>query len=107
MRWWVSKLYGVFDKRYEQTFTDKLFTVYDRIPKIPPVYKLKDYDSGEMTLCVAELQKLKTALGELYHVEKVLQVEMRNGNKWVLVHWKNLPEKFNNWILAELNQNLV
>lgn len=44
----ISKVREVFDKKYEQTFTDELFTVDQHIPCFPPIYKLKDYD-GELT----------------------------------------------------------
>ena len=40
----ISKLRGVFDKKYEQSFTDEVFTVTRRIQCAPPVYKLQDYD---------------------------------------------------------------
>ncbi len=44
----ISKLRGVFDKKYEQSFTDEVFMVSDCIPHFPPVYKLKDYDGEPM-----------------------------------------------------------
>lgn len=40
----ISKLRGVFDKKYDQSFTDEVFTVTGRIARTPPVYKLQDYD---------------------------------------------------------------
>ncbi|KAI3358978.1 hypothetical protein L3Q82_015360 [Scortum barcoo] len=40
----ISKLRGVFDKKYEQSFTDEVFKVTESIPRTPPVYKLQDYD---------------------------------------------------------------
>ena len=46
----ISKARGVFDKKYEQSYTDELFTASERIPRQPSVYKLKDYDGEEILL---------------------------------------------------------
>ena len=40
----ISKVRGPFTKGYEQNYTHKFFTISERIPRTPPVYKLKDYD---------------------------------------------------------------
>ncbi|TWW71192.1 hypothetical protein D4764_17G0006750 [Takifugu flavidus] len=55
----ISKLRGVFDKKYEQSFTNEVFTVSERIPRDPPVYKLKDYDGEPIqgSFYEPELQK--------------------------------------------------
>ena len=34
----------MFYKKYEQSFTDEVFTVTDQIAQSPPVYILKDFD---------------------------------------------------------------
>lgn len=41
----ISKLRGVFDKKYEQSFTDEVFTVSEVISHFPTVYRLQDFDS--------------------------------------------------------------
>ncbi|XP_053092557.1 NACHT, LRR and PYD domains-containing protein 4E-like [Pangasianodon hypophthalmus] len=71
----ISKLRGVFDKKYEQSFTDKLFSVAERLPRDPPVYRLKDYNGEPVrsTFYEAELQKVKTDGGKVYHVEEILK----------------------------------
>lgn len=38
----ISKLRVVFRKGYEQTYTDEIFTVKERIGRQPPVYRLAD-----------------------------------------------------------------
>ena len=37
----------MFEKSYLRNFTDEIFTVYERMARQVPVYKLKD-DSGEI-----------------------------------------------------------
>ena len=69
----ISKLRGVFDKKYEQSFTDEVFTVTRSIPRAPPVYTLQDYDSEPIkgSFYEAELQKVKMTGDRMFHVEKI------------------------------------
>lgn len=80
----LSKVRGVFDKKYELSFTDEVFTVTDHIPRTPPLYKLENHDGEpiEGSFYEAELQKVKMAANK----------------KQVFVRWKNWPEKFNSWV---------
>uniref|UniRef100_A0A674NX61 Integrase catalytic domain-containing protein n=1 Tax=Takifugu rubripes TaxID=31033 RepID=A0A674NX61_TAKRU len=98
----ISKLRGVFDKKYEQSFTNEVFTVSERIPRDPPVYKLKDYDGEPIqgSFYEPELQKVTMGEDRLFHVEKILKHRVVRGEKQVFVSWKNWPEKFNSWIKA-------
>lgn len=50
----ISKLRGVFDKKYKQSFTDETFTVARALQHSPPVYK-----PIEGSFYEAELQKVK------------------------------------------------
>ena len=69
----ISKLRGVFDKKYEQSFTDEVFTVTRSIPRAPPVYTLQDYDSEPIkgSFYEAELQKVKMTGDRMFHVEEI------------------------------------
>ena len=40
----IYKVRGPFTKGYEQNYTHTFFTISERIPRTPPVYKLKDGD---------------------------------------------------------------
>ena len=33
---------GTFDKGYVQKWTDEMFIIYERIPRSPAIYKIKD-----------------------------------------------------------------
>lgn len=96
----ISKLRGVFDKKYEQSFSDELFTVSECIPRLPPVYKLKDFDDEpiEGTFYEAELQKVRVAPDKVYQVGEILDRRVVRGEKQALVRWKNWPEKYNSWV---------
>lgn len=96
----ISKLRGVFDKKYEQSFSDELFTISEGIPRLPPFYKLKDFDGEPIqgTFYEEELQKVQIAPDKLYQVEEILARRVVRGEKQALVQWKNWPEKFNSWV---------
>ncbi|KAF0032217.1 hypothetical protein F2P81_014507 [Scophthalmus maximus] len=47
----ISKVRGVFDKKYEHSFTEEVFTVHECVLLLPPVYRLKDYDGEPIKEC--------------------------------------------------------
>lgn len=82
----LSQVRGVFDKRYEQTFTDEIFTIDQCIPRDPPVCKIKDYD-GELIICgfyEHEPQKINVVVGKLYHIESILTKCKQRGQMYFL-----------------------
>lgn len=104
----ISKYRGVFDKMYEQTFTDEYFIVNERIPRIPPVYKLRD-TTGEIlngTFYEAELQKVRIKSDTIFRIEKILERKIKNGRRMVLVRWKGWPPQFDSWLPSEEVINL-
>lgn len=96
----ISKYRGIFDKKYEQSFTDEYFTVTECIPRVPPVYKLRDIH-GEIlkgTFYEAELQKVKISPSNVFRIENFLDKKIKNGQKMVLVRWQGWPSRFDSWI---------
>ena len=99
----ISKLKRMFEKSYLPNFTEEMFTVYKRMARQVPVYKLKD-DAGEIldgTFYEPELQKI-IKNDDVYRVEKILRKRKRKGIVEYFVKWKGYPDKFNSWI-AESN----
>lgn len=86
----------MFEKSYLPNFTEEIFTIYKRMTRRVPVYKLKD-DEGEIlegTFYEPELQKI-----DVYRVEKILRKRKRNGAVEYLVKWKGYEDpKFNSWV---------
>ena len=73
-----------------------------RIPRSPPVYRLKDYD-GELIEGVFygnELQKV-VKTDDVFKVEKVLKTRTRKRKKEYLVKFMGYPDKFNQWISSD------
>jgi hypothetical protein len=89
-------LRGVFDQKYEQGYSDEVFTVTECLPRIPPICKFKDYD-GELiegSFNEKELQKVQLGKDKVFQVEEIIDQKREKGKNWVLVHWKNWPQKY-------------
>ena len=96
----ISKVKRMFEKSYLPNFTEEIFTIYKRMTRRVPVYKLKD-DAGEIlerTFYEPELQKI-VKNDDVYRVEKILRKRKRNGVVEYLVKWKGYEDpKFNSWV---------
>lgn len=101
----ISKLKRKFEKSYLPNFSTEIFVVSKRLPRDPPVYKLKDYDGEELkgTFYDKELQKVVKD-DDVYEVEKILKKRGRGSKVQYLVKWLGYPSKFNSWVNAsEIN----
>ena len=69
------------------------------IPRVPPVYWLRDYAKDEIkgVFYVEELQKVHKS-DDIYKIEKILAEEKENGKVKVLVKWLGYDKKFNSWV---------
>ena len=93
-------------KDFAKLFKSKLFTVSKRLPRNPPVYKLKDYDGEELkgTFYDKELQKV-IKHDDVYEVEKIIKKRGKGKSLQYLVKWLGYPSKFSSWVPAsEINK---
>ena len=69
------------------------------IPRVPPVYWLRDYagDEIEGVFYAKELQKVHKS-DDIYQIEKILAEKKENGKVKELVNWLGHDKKFNSWI---------
>ena len=96
----ISKYKRVFQKGYLPSWTEETLTVTQRLPRNPPVYRLKEAD-GELirgTFYEAELQKVIERSDHLFRIENILKHRGKGASKEVLVHWKGWPQKYDSWI---------
>ena len=91
-----------FQKRYEEIWTEEIFTITHIVKGNLTVYKVED-DSGESikgTFYEKELQKVTPP--ETYRIEKVIRKKKnKDGTVLYLVKWKGYPDKFNSYVLEE------
>ena len=80
----ISKIKRTFEKGYLPNFSKEIFTVSKKVPRDPPVYKLKDYDGEELkgTFYGKELQKVIKS-DDVYEVEKILKKHGSSGGSRV------------------------
>ena len=97
----ISKLKKLFDKGYLPNWSEEIFTISKRIPRNPPVYKLKEYDGDELegSFYEKELQRVETkGKEEVYKIEEILKKRKKGNNIEYFVKWLGYPEKYNSWI---------
>ena len=89
----ISKVKRMFEKSCLPGFMEEIFTVYKRMARQVPVYKLKD-DAGEIidgTFCEPELQKI-IKIDDVYLAEKILWKKKRQRVVEYLVRWKRYED---------------
>jgi len=94
----INKLKRLFDKGYTANWSEEIFTISKRFPRIPPVYTLKDYSNEEIEgmFYEKELQKVVKTDG-FYVIEKILKQRKRNGKTEYFVKWRGHPDSMNSW----------
>ena len=95
----ISKSHRTFKKGNLPSWTQEIFTVTMIIPRLPPVYQLREYadDEIEGVFFAEELQKVHKS-GDIYKIEKILAEKRENGEVKVLVKCLRHNKKFNSWI---------
>ena len=90
-----------FDKGYVENYSEEVFTVIERVPRVPPVYRIKEENGREMDSFYyqQELLAIHRDPDPFYLIERILE---RRGNR-VLVKWLGYPDYYNQWI----NENEV
>ena len=97
----ISMVARPFRKGYLPRWTEELFTIAQRLPRDPVVYRLKDWEGEwlEGTFYDAELQRVTKDDADMYRVEKVIRRrKTRDGKTEYFVKWKGYPAKFNSWV---------
>jgi len=86
----INKLKRLFDKGYyTANWSEEIFTISRRFPRVPPVYTLKDYSNEEIEVMFYEK--------ELQKIEKILKQRKRNGKTEYFVKWRGHQDSMNSW----------
>jgi hypothetical protein len=84
----------VFTKKYLPNWTNEVFTVYKVQPTVPETYILKDNKGNLLQGAFYGHELLKSTVGDVYLVEKVLE---RKKDK-VKVRWLGFDKTEDSWI---------
>ena len=98
----ISKYKKVFEKGYLPSCTKETFTIAQRLPRNPPVYRLKEANGDliQGTFYKTELQRVIEKSNHLFCIEKILKSRGKGKKKEVLVHWKGWPKSYDSWLPA-------
>ena len=100
----ISRNKGPFEKGYTDNWSEEHFTIFERLGRKPPAYRLRDLAGEDLkgVFYEAELQRVKIDEDRVYAIEKVLR--RRRGQ--VLVRWRGWPQKFDSWVPSRDVQRL-
>lgn len=90
----ISKFKRTFAKGYIPNWTNEVFTVHAVLPTIPVSYHLRDNDGNLVKGSFYGQEMMKTRVGDVYLIEKVLQ---RKGDR-LKVRWLGFDGKHDSWI---------
>lgn len=90
----ISKTKNIFSKKYLPNWTNEVFTVYRVQPTVPETYILKDKNGKILHGGFYGHELLKSKVGDVYLVEKVLK---KKGNK-LLVRWLGFEKSEDSWV---------
>jgi len=97
----ISKIKKTFEKGYTPNWSVELFTICERLPRNPPVYRVKD-QQGEVLDGVfyeQELQKVDKE-DDVFKIERIVSKKKIKGKVFYLIKWRGYPDKFNSYVPA-------
>lgn len=92
----MSKIRGIFDKKYMSNWSTEIFKIKKVQYTEPTTYILEDYEGNEIEGGFYNYQLQKVKYPDVYLVEKILK---KNGNK-IFVKWLGFSDRHNSWINA-------
>ena len=99
----ISFTRGVFDRGYNQKWSEELFKIVKRLDRQKPVYILKDLQDRDIkgTFYPREIQKVDKKDNSLYKIEKILGKRKRKGRTQYLVRWLGYGKDFDSYVDAK------
>ncbi len=94
----ISKLKGVFQKGYEDNWSEEIFTVSKRHARDPPVYSVQDSQNETLTGTFYEFELQKVTPPEYFVIEEIVKERGKGDKKEYYVKWKGYPTSANSWV---------
>ena len=90
---------GIFQKGYEPSFSEALYTVAKVLQTNPPTYRLKDYRGDLLDrLFYDKEMSLFTDKSGMYYIEKILDTQTVGHRKRYYVKWLGYDQSYNSWV---------
>lgn len=98
----LTKEKKVFSKGYTKTYTEEIFRVDTLIPRVPPVYRLKDLAGEEITGTFYEPELQKVIFDETTPkmISAIIKERGKGKNLQYYVRYRNYPPAFDTWVKA-------
>ena len=97
----LARKKNLFEKGYEEGWTEETFTVYKVVPSKPYAYRLKEYDGTKIKGSFYEQELQKVRKQTVFRIEKILKTRnTRRGVREHYVKWRGYPHKYNSWVPA-------
>ena len=99
----LAKFRKVFDKAYNQKWSDELFIIIRReIVQGVPMYELKSYLNQKIKgkFYENELEKVKIDSNHLFKIEKILRKEKKGRKSGFVVRWAGWGRSHDSWVPA-------
>ncbi|GBN24860.1 hypothetical protein AVEN_161206-1 [Araneus ventricosus] len=103
----ISKWKERFGKGYEYNWSREIFTVHKIVPRIPTVYRLRDFHNNVIEGTFYEKEMQKVVDSGYYPVKKVTKKRKRNGEIEYFVKFQGYSDEFNAQVDVSLNDRLV
>ena len=92
----ISKKKGKFEKGYLPNWTEKVSSIAKRLRRIPPVYRLREYDRTMLEGTFYEHEPESN----MFRIEKILKVRGKGKHVEYLVRWSGWRSKYDQWLPA-------
>lgn len=104
----ISREKNMFQKGYENNFSEEIFKIKKVLNRKPIVYRLYDLNNEDIegVFYEQELQKVTVKPTKTFKIDKVIATRGSGIRKEVFVKWKGYPNSFNTWISAKDIKNI-
>ena len=88
----------LFKKGYKMNWTEEIFQIFNRLPRTPVVYEVRDLRERPIEGVFYEKELQKVERPDIFRVEKVLKKRIRKKKEEYPVRWSGHNSDFDSWL---------